>query len=62
MTPSTPVPTFVRRLPVLLLAAGLASGAMAVVMPTDAQAMVKHECLYDVELGSNSTNDPLLCN
>ena len=51
-----------RRLIVLVLAIVALAGGMAAALPSgEAQAMIKHECLYDLELGSNSTNDPLLC-
>ena len=51
-----------RRLAVLVLAfAALASGVAATVPSGDSQAMVKQECVYDLDEGSNSTNDPLLC-
>ena len=51
-----------RRLVVLVLTFAALAGGLAAALPSgDAQAMVKHECLYDLEEGSNSTNDPLLC-
>ena len=51
-----------RRLIVLVLTFVALAGGMAAALPSgDAQAMIKHECLYDLEQGSNSTNDPLLC-
>ena len=51
-----------RRLVVLVLAFGALAGGLAATVPSgDAQAMIKHECRYDLEAGSNSTNDPLLC-
>ena len=51
-----------RRLVVLVLTFLALAGGMAAALPSgDAQAMIKHECLYDLEQGSNSTNDPLLC-
>ena len=45
----------------MLTFAALAGGLAATLPSGEAQAMVKHECLYDLEEGSNSTNDPLLC-
>lgn len=51
------------RLIVLILTFLTVAGGMTATLPVgDAAAMVKHECLYDPEEGSNSTNDPLLCN
>ncbi len=51
-----------RRLIVLVLTFVALAGGMAAALPSgDAQAMIKHECLYDLDEGSNSTNDPLLC-
>lgn len=52
-----------RRLIVLVLSCVALAGGLAAALPSgDAQAMLKHECLYDREQGSNSSNDPLLCN
>ena len=51
-----------RRLIVLVLTFVALGGGMAAALPSgDAQAMIKHECLYDLDEGSNSTNDPVLC-
>ena len=51
-----------RRPAVLVLTfAALAGGVAATVPSGDSQAMVKQECVYDLDEGSNSTNDPLLC-
>jgi len=51
-----------RRLVVLVLTfVALAGGVAATVRSGDSQAMVTQECVYDLDEGSNSTNDPLLC-
>lgn len=48
MPQPAPALTFGRRLPALVLAAGIAGGVMAVAMPaTDARAMVMHDCVYN---------------
>ena len=50
-----------RRLAVLVLTFAALAGGLAAALPSgDAQAMVKQECVYDLDGGSNSTNDPLL--
>ena len=51
-----------RRLVVLVLTFLALAGGLAATLPSgDAQAMVKQECVYDLDAGSNSTNDPVLC-
>jgi hypothetical protein len=51
-----------RRLVVLVLTFLALAGGLAAMLPSgDAEAMVRQECVYDLDRGSNSTNDPLLC-
>jgi hypothetical protein len=51
-----------RRLVVLVLTFLALAGGLAAMLPSgDAAAMVRQECVYDLDGGSNSTNDPLLC-
>ena len=45
----------------VLMVLALAGGLAALPPSGEAHSMVKQECLYDLEAGSNSTNDPLLC-
>ena len=51
-----------RRLVVLALVVAALAGGVAASLPSgDAHAMVEQECVHDLDGGSNSTNDPLLC-
>jgi hypothetical protein len=50
------------RMVVLVLTFFALVGALAVSLPSgDTQAMVRQECVYDLDAGSNSAGDPLLC-
>jgi hypothetical protein len=51
-----------RRLVVLVLAVMALAGGIAATRPSGhAEAMVEQECVFDLDQGSNSTNDPVLC-
>jgi hypothetical protein len=51
-----------RRLVVLVLTFLTLAGALVATLPSgDPQAMVRQECVHDLDQGSNSTNDPILC-
>jgi hypothetical protein len=50
------------RMVVLVLTFFALVGALAVSLPSgDAQALVRQECVHDLDGDSNSVDDPLLC-
>lgn len=51
-----------RRLAVLVLTIGVLGGGLAAALPSgEAQAMVKHECVFHPITSPTATNDPVLC-
>ena len=60
--PAGVTPGSARSLLIVLVLMVLAlAGGLAALPAGEPHSMVKQECLYDLEAGSNSTNDPLLC-